>query len=665
MNRDMLRSIKFRILLPVFILWIIVILSLSMTMISLMKKSNLDLSNVVSTSVLSIVEKNNQNLRDLNKNLKTQMAKMAETTSQRVSDLTKVALQLETDSSREDWEKTMISQGKTTVQLLAQIVPTSMVARDFAQMRTLTKSVNEQPGNLFVVFQDSTGNAVARSYQRKNPRIEGYIEQGAGDNTIEKILSAAGHDPDTLIIEEPMTLSGELIGKIIIGLDRKPYNEKLAEISARFDSMIKANRTEVQTMISSQASMVENDLKVIIDEISEESKKAYALTDKRMAVEASTVGGKIRTYAFLIGGLLTVFALAFLYIDISRNITTPLTTSVNLLRIISDGDLTQDVPPELCSRKDEMGAMSQALQTMVENLRELLGELARGVTTLVNSSTDLTGVSTQTASGVQNMADRSQSVAAAAEEASSNTASVASGMDQTTHSLSSVASATEEMSATVAEIAANTEKARSISDQAMSQTQAVTMAMQSLGNAAREIDKVTETIAEISSQTNLLALNATIEAARAGEAGKGFAVVAGEIKALARQTAEATEDIKHRALGIQTSTGSAVNDIGQINQVIREVGNLVQSIAASIEEQSVVTRDVAGNLAQASAEVHDANDRLGQTATVSQSIAKDVAGVSATVDEIRQGNAQVQSSAQALSQLAKQLESMIGKFKVS
>jgi methyl-accepting chemotaxis protein len=301
---------------------------------------------------------------------------------------------------------------------------------------------------------------------------------------------------------------------------------------------------------------------------------------------------------------------------------------------------------------------------MVINLRELLSGLANGVTTLVSSSGELTGVSTQTASGVQNMAERTQSVAAAAEEASSNTASVAAGMEQTTQSLSSVASATEQMSATVGEIAANTEKARSISDQAMSQTQAVTMTMQELGDAARAIDKVTETIAEISSQTNLLALNATIEAARAGEAGKGFAVVAGEIKALARQTAEATEDIKQRISGIQTSTGSAVSDIGQINQVIREVGNLVNSIAAAIEEQSVVTRDVAGNLAQASAEVHDANDRLGQTATVSQSIAEDVAGVSVTVAEIRQGNEQVQNSAQALSQLAQQLEAMIGKFHV-
>ena len=124
--------------------------------------------------------------------------------------------------------------------------------------------------------------------------------------------------------------------------------------------------------------------------------------------------------------------------------------------------------------------------------------------------------------------------------------------------------------------------------------------LQQLGSAAQEIGQVTETITNISSQTNLLALNATIEAARAaGAAGKGFAVVANEIKELARQTAGATEDIKAKISGVQSSTGGAISDIGRIVNVIQEVGGLVANIAAAIEEQATVTRDVAGNIAQA------------------------------------------------------------------
>ena len=120
--------------------------------------------------------------------------------------------------------------------------------------------------------------------------------------------------------------------------------------------------------------------------------------------------------------------------------------------------------------------------------------------------------------------------------------------------------------------------------------------MQQLGAAAKEIDKVTETITRISAQTNLLALNATIEAASAGEAGHGFAVVANEIKKLARQTASATENIKEKIAGVQASTGSAIAGIEKISGVINDVGSIIVSIAAAIEEQSSVTKAVAGNI---------------------------------------------------------------------
>jgi methyl-accepting chemotaxis protein len=186
--------------------------------------------------------------------------------------------------------------------------------------------------------------------------------------------------------------------------------------------------------------------------------------------------------------------------------------------------------------------------------------------------------------------------------------------------------------------------------------------MQKLGQAAQEIGHVTETITNISAQTNLLALNATIEAARAGTAGKGFAVVANEIKELAKQTAEATEDIKTKIAGIQSSTGTAISDIGQITTVIRDVGSIVASIAAAIEQQANVTKDVAGNIAQASTGVREANQRVSQTAEVSKSIAHDIASVNAAVVDIRQGGQHVQSSALELSKLAELLGAQVAQF---
>ena len=367
-------------------------------------------------------------------------------------------------------------------------------------------------------------------------------------------------------------------------------------------------------------------------------------------------------------GISTLLSMALgigIALVLSGKIAHVLVVVVERLTAIAGGDLSgAKLPESLVARPDELGALARASQTMSDSLRRLVGGITTGVQTLAAAATELSAVSRQTASGTESMSDKAHTVAAAAEEASANTMSIAAGMEQSSSSLSSVASATEQMSATVGDISANTAKARTISEQATGQAQTITEQMQKLGQAAQEIGHVTETITNISAQTNLLALNATIEAARAGSAGKGFAVVANEIKELAKQTAEATEDIKARIAGIQGSTGTAITDIGQITNVIREVGTIVSSIAAAIEEQATVTRDVAGNIAQASGGVRDANERVSQTAEVSKSIARDIAGVNLAVTDIRQGGEHVQASASELSKLAENLGAQVAQFRV-
>ena len=363
-------------------------------------------------------------------------------------------------------------------------------------------------------------------------------------------------------------------------------------------------------------------------------------------------------------GILIVLAL-LVNVLVHRLLARSLIHAAEVLEHISQGDLSREVDPELRARQDEVGSLARSMQVMTEGLRKLLREITSGVQTLAAASTHLSSISRHTATGVTAISERASTVVAAAEESSANAGCVSSSMKTAADNLASVAGATEEMSATVTEIASNSEKARAISEQAGSQAQTISLLMQQLGQAAREVGKVTESITQISSQTNLLALNATIEAARAGAAGKGFAVVANEIKELARQTAAATEDIKLKVLGVQNSTGGAIADIEKITGITNEVGTLVSCIATAIEQQAVVTKDIAGNIAQASAGVREATEQVSQTATVSQTIAQDIARVNAEVGDIREGGQQVQASAAELSRLADQLAALVGQFKVA
>jgi methyl-accepting chemotaxis protein len=147
--------------------------------------------------------------------------------------------------------------------------------------------------------------------------------------------------------------------------------------------------------------------------------------------------------------------------------------------------------------------------------------------------------------------------------------------------------------------------------------------MRRLGQAANDIGKVTEAIKGIAAQTSLLALNATIEAARAGAAGKGFAVVANEVKELSQQAATATEDIKAKVASVQSSATTAISEIEQIAVVVKDVSDLVISIATAVEEQSTVARDLASNIMQASAGLQDTSRRVSETASVSTSDRED------------------------------------------
>lgn len=380
----------------------------------------------------------------------------------------------------------------------------------------------------------------------------------------------------------------------------------------------------------------------------------------RQASEQTTFFEMLTLIAVALGMVLSIIV----GILSSRSIARPLRRVASHLQTMAQGDFSVEVSDKDCRRGDEIGDLSQAAETLTESMCRLIGNIHNGIGSLTSSSSALAVVSDKMKSSVSHISGRTMSAAAAAEESSVNSNSVAAGMEQATANLSTVASATEQMSATISEIAGNAEQVRTISDEASRQADGVTAMMRQLGLAAKEIGKVTETITTISEQTNLLALNATIEAARAGEAGKGFAVVAGEIKELARQTATATRDIRDRIDAIQSSTNTAMGDIDRIARVIKTVNEIVPQMAAAIEEQSVVTRDVAANIAQATTGITESNEQVMQTALVSAEIASDIATISETVAGIQAESGQVQQSATEMLTLAGQLEAMVADFKM-
>jgi methyl-accepting chemotaxis protein len=371
---------------------------------------------------------------------------------------------------------------------------------------------------------------------------------------------------------------------------------------------------------------------------------------------------RLRNYAigiFLLGILAIGFVANLL---VKRLMVLPLVQTADRLRDIAhgDGDLTQRLQ---AVTSDEIGELATQFNGFAEKLRELMHEFAGRAEPLAAEANALTVASTSLQRSVDQTVARVTSVESAAETMSSNTETTAQAVQRAMMGLNSIAGAVEEMTASIGEIANNSEKAREVTQEVVDQAKEIDSFMTDLDHAAQAIDKVTETITSISAQTNLLALNATIEAARAGAAGKGFAVVANEIKELAHQTANATEDVKERIRGIQSSSHSALSGNARIAAVIGTINELVGSIATSIGEQATVARDIASNIAAANSGVGEANESMTSNAGVAQSIAKDIVEVTAAANQIRKVSDGLHENSARLSVLSGELRSAVTKFK--
>ncbi|MBM9613713.1 methyl-accepting chemotaxis protein [Desulfobulbus rhabdoformis] len=392
------------------------------------------------------------------------------------------------------------------------------------------------------------------------------------------------------------------------------------------------------------------------------SLRGWSVAYSKSADEFLEAAASMRHQSFLLlAASLLLVAIVILFA--SQTIVTPINKAVMGLRDIAEG--TGNLTTRLdVNSGDEIEELANCFNTFVKKLHNLVSEITTSLSSLRHSADDFTSVSEQMSISSDDVSNRSSTVASAAEQMSTNMHTVAAASEEAATNVTIVATATEEINSKVNEIADNTSKARQIAHKAVTKTDSASSRINQLGGAAQEISKVTETITEISEQTNLLALNATIEAARAGEAGKGFAVVANEIKELAKQTAEATLEIRERISAIQSSTGMTVTEIQEISVIINDVNEIVTTIATAVEEQSTSTSDITANVHQAAQGIAEVNTNVGQSSTVAMEISQEIKEVSQISSHLRENSAHVNQQAEELLSLVDQLQGIVNLFKL-
>ena len=303
-----------------------------------------------------------------------------------------------------------------------------------------------------------------------------------------------------------------------------------------------------------------------------------------------------------------------------------------LIRLISDSyDRAFPLRSAKAQRADALAAvvkaalmdMDYAISTYfeegerkkAETLADLAGRFESGIKDVVEGVAAASTELQATAEAVASVADRTNQRADQVAQASGDVSG----------SIHSVASASEELAGSIGEISRQVNESSRVSADAMTKVRGVNQEVATLSGAAVKIGEVVKLIQDIAEQTNLLALNATIEAARAGEAGKGFAVVANEVKALANQTANATDQIGQQVADMQAVTKSAVAAIGEIVSTIEAVSRIATDIAAAVEQQGAATQEISRNAQRTAASTSDVDRNIDDVAAA----AKEAGGTSA------------------------------------
>jgi methyl-accepting chemotaxis protein len=382
--------------------------------------------------------------------------------------------------------------------------------------------------------------------------------------------------------------------------------------------------------------------------------------DDRYRLSEASAARLRQTLLWIVAGATLCIALLAIYFG--RRIANSIAGMTHAMQKLASGDFAVVLPG--LERRDEVGEMAQAVEAFkvramqkaadevdAKARQDLIVAAARkaDMNKLADQFEDAVGRIIETVSAASTELEASASaLTATAENTQQLTNIVAAASDDASSNVQSVASATEQMSSSVSEISRQVHDSARIAGEAVEQAQKTNNRVAELSKAASRIGDVVKLINVIAGQTNLLALNATIEAARAGSAGRGFAVVASEVKALAEQTAKATDEISQQVSDIQSATNDSVAAIAAIGTTIGRMSAIASTIASAVEEQGVATQGISRNVQRA--------------AQGTLQVSSNIADVKRGAGETELASSKVFSAAQSLTRESRRLKADVATF---
>ena len=443
-----------------------------------------------------------------------------------------------------------------------------------------------------------------------------------------------------------------------VGAEREKAEARIRAWSEAVLKTIKpaAGATEIPTNFAT--TKLGDDAVAAIDDLVE-MVAAYGY-DYRTQAEGAVVASRAAMIGIAIGTTLVGLLIA---VGFAYSLSRPISAALRVAERVAAGNFADDIRTK---RHDELGRLLKSLAVMQTSLKakadddlalisakdqsnaEQVSRRQRIEAEIDAFRSSFAAVLANTDRMTGELTDTAQSLASVAHAAGRQSTEAASSADETSNNVQTVATAASQLDEQVQAIKSQVNDATLIVQRASGMASAANETIGNLASAAKHIDEVVGFIRTIAGQTNLLALNATIEAARAGEAGRGFAVVASEVKALAIQTAKATEEISAQIAEVQSATRQAVDNVGAITTIMGDIDSFTSTIAAAVAQQNVAATEISQN--------------IGQAAAGTAIVARSIAGTAEATENANRSADKVLATAHDLSDQAAQLRSSVDRF---